>query len=77
MSKRRRASELMFKRSHMLGIGAKLPIVAVLSGTGTSAAMGICTVVAGATATQCYLTLSSGTNIATLVGTQTAGGAPI
>lgn len=77
MSKRRRASELMFKRSHMFGIGAKVPVVAVLSGTGTSAAMGILTVVAAVTATQLYLTLSSGTNIGTLVGTQTSGGAPI
>ena len=77
MSKRRRVSELIFKRSHGFVTGAKTPIVAVLSGTGTSAAMGIITLVAGATATQCYLTLSSGTNIGTLIGTQTSGGAPI
>lgn len=77
MTKRRRASELMFKRSHGFKAGAKIPIVAVLSGTGTSTGMGILTVVAAATATQLYLTLSSGTNIGTLVGTQTSGGAPI
>lgn len=77
MSKRRRASELMFKRSHGFATGAKTPIVAVLSGTGTSTGFGIITVVAAATATQCYMTLSSGTNIGTLIGTQTSGGAPI
>lgn len=77
MSKRRRASELLFKRSHGFGVAAKLPIVAVLSGTGTSTGLGILTVLAAATATQLYVTLSSGTNIATLIGTQTAGGAPI
>lgn len=77
MSKRRRLSELMLKRSHGFNVAAKLPIVAVLSGTGTTPAMGIFTVVAAATSTQCYLTLSSGTNIGTLVGTQTSGGAPI
>lgn len=77
MTKRRRASELIFKRSHGFTAGAKTPIVAVLSGTGTVAAMGVITVVAAATATQCYLTLSSGTQIGTLIGTQTSGGAPI
>lgn len=77
MSKRRRCSELMFKRSHMLGIGAKLPIVAVTSGTGTVPAAGVMTLVASATATQCYMTLTSGTNIGTLVGTQNVAGAPI
>lgn len=76
MSKRRRASELIFKRSHGFSIGAKIPVVAVLSGTGTVAANGVLTVVAGATATQCYLTISSGTNIGTLIGTA-AGAAPI
>ena len=77
MTKRRRASELIFKRSHAFKTGAKTPIVAVLSGTGTVPAMGVMTLVAAATATQIYLTLSSGTNIGTLIGTQTAGGAPI
>lgn len=76
MSKRRRASELIFKRSHCIGWSAKVPIVAVLSGTGTIAAEGIITIVAGATATQAYLTVSSGTNIGTLIGTAT-GHAPI
>lgn len=76
MSKRRRASELMFKRSHGFGIVAKLPIVAVLSGTGTVAHEGVITVVASNTATQCYITLQATTNIGTLVGTAT-GSAPI
>lgn len=77
MSKRRRASELMFKRSHCIGWSCKVPIVAVLSGTGTLTANGIITVVAAATATQCYITVSSGTNIGTLVGTAAGQTAPI
>jgi hypothetical protein len=77
MSKRRRASELMFKRSHGFGVNAKIPIVAVLSGTGTVAAAGVITVVASNTSTQCYITVTSGTNIGTLIGTQNSAGAPI
>ena len=71
MSKRRRASELIYGRSH----GFKYPVnvVAVASGTGTATAKGVLTVVAGAVATQCYITLSSGTNIGTLVGTASGG----
>jgi DUF971 family protein len=67
MSKRRRASELAFKNKHSFRYPAK--VVAVASGTGTIATHGIVTVVAGATATQAYLTVSSGTNIGTLIGT--------
>lgn len=77
MSKRRRASELIFKRSHMFSIGAKVPIVSVLSGTGTVAQNGVLTLVASNTSTQCYITFSSGTNIGTLIGTENAGKAPI
>lgn len=76
MSKRRRASELIFKRSHMFSVGAKVPIVAVTAGTGTIAQEGILTLVASNTATQVYLTFSSGTQIGTLIGTNT-GKAPI
>jgi hypothetical protein len=77
MSKRRRLSELMFKRSHGFSCGAKVPVVSVLSGTGTVAAAGVFTVVAGATATQAYITLTAATNIGTLCGTQNTAGAPI
>ena len=68
MSKRRRASELIFKRSH----GLKYPtaVVANLSGTGTVAAMGVITVIASvATTNTAYITVSSATNIGTLIGT--------
>ena len=69
MSKRRRASELITGRSH--GFKYPVAIVGVTSGTGANAtAKGVLTVVAGASvATQCYITLSSGTNIGTLIGT--------
>jgi len=77
MSKRRRLSELIFKRSHGFNTGSKIPIVAVLSGTGTVAAAGVFTIVASATSTQAYLTLTAATNIGTLVGTQNTAGAPI
>lgn len=77
MSKRRRVSELMFKRSHGFATGAKIPIVAVTSGTGTAAQNGVITLVASNTSTQCYITLTSGTNIGTLCGTENAGKAPI
>lgn len=68
MSKRRRASELITGRSHMF----KYPVavVAVLSGTGANAtSKGVMTVLASNVATTCYITLSSGTNIGTLIGT--------
>lgn len=77
MSKRRRVSELVFKRSHGFAIGAKIPIVAALSGTGTVAAAGVVTLVASATSTQCYLTITSGSVVGTLIGTQNSAGAPI
>ena len=67
MSKRRRASELMFGKSHGLKYPTK--VVAVTSGTGTVAKGGVLTVVASATATQTYLTITTATNIGTLVGT--------
>ena len=69
MSKRRRASELMFKSKYAL----KYPVdvVAAISGTGTVAKNGVITVVASNVATQAYLTLATGTNIGTLVGTAT------
>ena len=77
MSKRRRVSELMFKRSHGFGVNCKIPIVAVLSGTGTVAAAGVVTLVASNTATQCYVTVASASLVGTLCGTQNAAGAPI
>lgn len=77
MTKRRRVSELIFKRSHGFKTGAKTPIVVVASGTGTIAANGIITLVAAATATQCYLTISAGTQIGTLIGTAAGQTAPI
>lgn len=67
MSKRRRASELMFKTTRGLTYPAK--VVAVLSGTGTATAGGVITVLAASVATQAYMTVASGTNIGTLVGT--------
>lgn len=69
MSKRRRASELMFGRKNAL----KYPVnvVAVASGTGTATRGGTISLVAAATATSAYLTLDSGTNVGTLVGTTT------
>lgn len=69
MSKRRVASQLMFKSKYAL----KYPVdvVSVLSGTGTLAKSGVITVVASNVATQCYLTLTTATNIGTLVGTAT------
>lgn len=74
MSKRRRASELMYGSSH--GLKYPVKVVAALSGTGTVAAKGVFTVVAAsgvATAHSIYLTVSSGTNIGTLVGTYSLG----
>ncbi len=71
MTKRRRASELMFKSGNIFRPG-KLSIVAVTSGTGTIAAAGIITILATTalpSGQSVYLTISSGTNIGTLVGT--------
>jgi len=68
MSKRRKASELMFGQTHAL----KYPVhvVAAGSGTGTDTRGGVITVVFGATtATSAYITIQTGTNIGTLVGT--------
>ena len=80
MSKRRVASVLMFNRNH--GFRSHTPpMVAVLSGTGTIAADGILTVLAPTAGTFAagvvYLTVSSGTNIGTVVGTYQVGGFPI
>lgn len=75
MSKRRRASELMFGRRH----GLKYPatVVAIFTGTGTNAFKGIFTVVASSgqadSGHAVYLTVSSGTQIGTLVGTYSTG----
>jgi len=77
MTKRRRVSELVFGRSHGFKTGAKTPIVVATGGTGTIGAGGIITLVAGATSTQCYLTVSSGTQIGTLIGTEQGLKAPI
>lgn len=72
MSKRKVASTLMFGKKDGLKYPAK--VVARLSGTGTEAAYGVLTVVCASgaianSAAQIYLTVSSGTNIGTLVGT--------
>lgn len=69
MTKRRVANVLCFKGRNVIKAGGQLPIVSVLSGTGTIAASGILTIVAGAVATQAYITVSSGTNIGTIIGT--------
>lgn len=75
MSRRRRASELMFGTKR--GLLYPVKIVAAASGTGTIAAKGVFTVVAssgaGDSAHGVYLTVSSGTNIGTLVGTYSTG----
>lgn len=67
MSKRRRASELMFGKSH--GLKYPVNVVAVLTGTGTETNKGVITVVASNVATRAYMAITSGTNIGTLVGT--------
>lgn len=69
MSKRRRASELMFGKKNVLKYPAK--VVAVTAGTGTATAGGVITLLASNVATAAYMTLDSGTNIGTLVGTTT------
>lgn len=67
MSKRRRASELIYGRSH--GFKYPVAVVGVTSGTGITTGKGILTVVATASAVQCFITLSANTNIGTLIGT--------
>jgi hypothetical protein len=71
MSKRRVASTLMFGKKDALKYPVK--VVARTSGTGTEAAYGIVTMSLATTGImtggQVYLTVSSGTNIGTLVGT--------
>lgn len=67
MSKRRRASELMFGRSH--GLKYPVNVVATLTGTGTETVKGVITVVASNVATRAYMVFTSGTNIGTIVGT--------
>ena len=73
MSKRRVANRLMFRSNHGIKPGYGPAIVARLSGTGTVAAQGVFTVLCAsgvaASAAGIYLTVSSGTNIGTLVGT--------
>jgi hypothetical protein len=71
MSKRKAASILMFGKKKALKYPVK--VVARLSGTGTVAEYGVVTFstasgVAAASGTV-YLTVSSGTNIGTVVGT--------
>lgn len=71
MSKRRKASELMFRKKNAL----KYPVNVVIetgSGTGTVAKGGVLTVVASSgvyVSTRVYLTLSATTQIGTVVGT--------
>lgn len=71
MSKRQAASKLMFGKKKALKYPAK--VVARMTGTGTEAAYGVITLSVSTvginTAGQAYLTVSSGTNIGTLVGT--------
>jgi hypothetical protein len=57
----------MFNKKRALKYPAKVRYVT--SGTGTETGWGIITVVASNTATAAYLTVASGTNIGTLVGT--------
>ena len=82
MTRRRVASILMFNRIKGFNARHCPPMVAALTGTGTIAADGILTVIVGSGTTAVstgavYLTVSSGTNIGTLVGTYQVGGAPI
>ena len=72
MSKRRAASVLMFSRNHGFR-GHVPPMVVTLAGTGTVSSAGVITILANSTGTWAswvaYLTVSSGTNIGTVVGT--------
>jgi len=68
MSKRRRASELLFGSKYALRYPAK--VYTVTSGTGTlDSGGGNLIVVASNVATRCYITITTDTNIGTLVGT--------
>lgn len=71
MSKIRRASELIYGHSH--GFKYPVQVVAALTGTGTETIKGCITVVASNVSTRAYLTVVSGTNIGTLVGTASGG----
>lgn len=67
MSKRRRASELIYGSKRALKYPAK--VQAVLTGTGTCTRGGVVTVVASNVSTTAYITVATGTNIGTLIGT--------
>ena len=69
MSKRRVASQLIYKSKYAL----KYPVdvVANLTGTGTVAKSGVITVIASNVATRAYLTITTATNIGTIIGTAT------
>jgi hypothetical protein len=72
MSKRRRASELIFGKKNALKYPVR--VTSVASGTGTCTHGGVITVLAasaGAVATSAYVTLDSGTWIGTLIGSTT------
>lgn len=80
MSKRRAASVLMFSRNHGFR-GHIPPMVVYTAGTGTVAALGVISVIAASTGTYAtwtaYITVSSGTNIGTLIGSYQGAGFPI
>jgi hypothetical protein len=67
MSKRRMASILMFGKKNCFKYPVK--VVAVTSGTGTDTKGGVITVVASDVSTQAWLTVTTATNKATIVGT--------
>lgn len=70
MSKRRRASELLFGKKRCLKYPAK--VVAITSGTGTDTKGGVISVLCASgtgVATTAYITVQTSTNIGTLVGT--------
>jgi hypothetical protein len=68
MSKRRRASELIYGRSH----GFKYPVAVVpyLTGTGTETGKGTLMIIASNVATRCYVSFAA---TGTLVGTASGG----
>lgn len=69
MTKRRVANNLIFKGKPVIRAGAGLNLVANLSGTGTVAKSGVITVIASNVATKAYITLTTATQIGTLIGT--------
>lgn len=83
MSKRRVAAQLMFNRGHIFRGHTPPIVISTVGGTGTIAADGIITVAIGSNSAlalqtaSAYLTVSSGTNIGTLVGTYQNGDFPI